>query len=94
MRTPSQVVQNPMCWRRPDAAGPFPPAAAPEAGSLHWLTGPTKRRPLRATVRITACSAPLSPTARRAALIRLVSVESDTALPPQTLSIRSSLLTT
>ena len=38
--------------------------------------------------------APLSPTALRAALMRLVSVESDTIRPPHTEAMRSSLLTT
>ena len=47
-------------------------------------TVPTKRMPLRAMVRISRCSSPLSPTALRAALMRLVSVESDTMRPPQT----------
>jgi len=37
---------------------------------------------------------PLSPTALRAALIRLVSVDSETIRPPQTEAMRSSLLTT
>jgi len=43
---------------------------------------------------MTRCSAPLSLTARRAALSRVVKAESDTILPPQTPSISSSLLTT
>ena len=37
---------------------------------------------------------PLSPIALRAALMRLVRVESDTIRPPQTEAMRSSLLTT
>jgi hypothetical protein len=45
-------------------------------------------------VRISFFSAPLSPTAFRAALMRLVSVESETLRPPQTEAMRSSLLTT
>ena len=57
-------------------------------------TSPTKRSPLRAMVRIRCWSLPLSPIALRAALMRLVSVESDTIRPPQTAAIRSSLLTT
>ena len=57
-------------------------------------TAPTKRRPLRGMVRISFWSSPLSPTALRAALMRLVSVDSDTIRPPQTAAIRSSLLTT
>ncbi len=55
---------------------------------------PTKRMPLRGTVRISACCSPLSPTALRAAVMRLVSVESDTIRPPQTEAMRSSLVTT
>ena len=57
-------------------------------------TAPTKRSPLRATVRISFCSAPLSPTAVRAALTRLVRVESETILPSHTAANISSLLTT
>ena len=65
-------------------------AVAFEAGA----NVPTKRRPLRGTVRISLWSSPLSPIALRAALMRLVSVESDTIRPPQTEAMRSSLLTT
>ena len=57
-------------------------------------TVPTKRRPFRKTVRIRRCCTPLSPTARRAALIRLVNVDSETIRPSQTAASRSSLLTT
>ena len=49
-----------------------------------FCTSPTKRIPLRAIVRISFCSSPLSPTALRAALTRLVRVESETIRPPQT----------
>ncbi len=60
-----------------------------------WVrTAPTKRRPLRAMVRISLWSLPLSPIALRAALMRLVSVESETMRPSQTEAMRSSLLTT
>jgi hypothetical protein len=45
-------------------------------------------------VRITFWFRPLSPMAFRAALMRLVSVDSDTIRPLQTEAIRSSLLTT
>ena len=45
-------------------------------------------------VRIRFWYSPLSPIAFRAALMRLVSVESDTMRPPQTEAMRSSLLTT
>ena len=46
-------------------------------------TAQTKRTPLRATVRISRCSSPLSPTALRVALIRLsrVRVRHDPAAP-------------
>ena len=57
-------------------------------------TVPTKRRPFREIVRISFWSLPLSPTAVRAALTRLVNVESETVRPSQTWPIRSSLLTT
>ena len=67
------------------------PARSPSGCDVN---SPTKRKPLRAIVRISFCSSPLSPTARRAALIRLVNVESDTMRPPQTDAMRSSLLTT
>jgi hypothetical protein len=74
-----------------------------DGGSVAWAgwlsstcvcKAPMKRRPLRGMVRISCCFRPLSPTAVRAALIRLVSVDSDTIRPPQTEAIRSSLLTT
>ena len=45
-------------------------------------------------VRISFWSSPLSPTAFRAALMRLVRVESETIRPPQTEAMRSSFLTT
>ena len=50
--------------------------------------------PLRETVRISFCCSPLSPTACRTAVSRLLSVESETVRPSQTPAIRSSLLTT
>jgi hypothetical protein len=71
--------------------------AAASAGASPFdcvRTAPTKRRPLRAMVRISLWSSPLSPIAFRAALMRLVRLESDTIRPPQTEAIRSSLLTT
>ena len=55
---------------------------------------PTKRIPLRGKVRIRRCASPLSPMALRAALIRLVRVDSETIRPPHTASSRSSLVTT
>jgi hypothetical protein len=58
--------------------------AVADAVELSSPKVPTKRIPLRAIVRISFCSSPLSPTALRAALMRLVSVESDTTRPPQT----------
>ena len=72
--------------------GPLACAGSTPFGCVR--TAPTKRRPLRAMVRISFCSSPLSPTAFRAALMRLVRVESDTIRPPQTEAMRSSLLTT
>ena len=69
-------------------------AVTPARRRLPVSTTPTKRMPLRAMVRISFCSSPLSPIALRAALMRLVRVESDTMRPPQTDAIRSSLLTT
>ena len=57
-------------------------------------TGATKRNPFLAKVRIQDCFSPVSPMALRTALIRLVSVDSETIRPPQTDAIRSSLLTT
>jgi hypothetical protein len=70
------------------AAGSVP------APSVRGRTSPTNRRPLRGTVRIIFWPAPLSPIALRAALMRLVSVESDTIRPSQTEAMRSSLLMT
>ena len=48
-----------------------------------FRTSPTNRMPLRAMVRISFCSAPLSPTALRAALMRLVKgqIRHDPAAP-------------
>src|SRR5215510_14169446 len=57
-------------------------------------TSPTKRNPRRVTVRMSCCSAPVSPIARRAALTLLVSVSSDTKRPSHTVRMSSSLLTT
>ena len=67
-------------------------AGAPGSGRIR--TSPTKRTPRRGTVRISRCSSPLSPTARRAALMRLTRVESETTRPPHTEAMRSSLATT
>ncbi len=68
---------------------------AGSAGAGIWSCNvPTKRKPLRAMVRIRLCCSPLSPMALRAALMRLVRVESDTTRPCQTAAMRSSLLTT
>ena len=50
----------------------------PSPGGFASLTSPTKRKPLRATVRMRRCSSPLSPTALRTALMQLVSVDSET----------------
>jgi hypothetical protein len=57
-------------------------------------TVPTKRKPLRSRVLIRRWSWPLSPMAPRAALMRVVSADSETMRPAQTAPIRSSLLTT
>jgi len=75
------------------------PAGAAAAGGLvaasdSSVTSPTNRTPLRAMVRISRCSTPLSSTARRAALIRLVSVDSETTRPFQIASSRLSRVTT
>jgi hypothetical protein len=53
-----------------------------------------KRMPLRAAVRISACCSPLSPIALRTAVMRLLSVDSDTMRPPQTAAKMSSRVTT
>jgi len=74
----------------PGSAAGFSPAVA----GMSSVTSPTKRKPLRGMVRSSAWLLPLSPMAVRAALMRLVSVESETTRPPQTPAIRSSLLTT
>ena len=57
-------------------------------------TAPTKRIPLPCTVRIRRCSSPLSPIALRAALIRVLNVDSETMRPLHTAASKSSLLTT
>jgi hypothetical protein len=46
------------------------------------VTSPTKRMPLRVKVRTSCCAVPSSPSARRTALIRVVSADSDTIRPP------------
>src|SRR5262245_58556719 len=50
--------------------------------------------PLRGNVLIRCCASPLSPSAVRAALMQLVSAESETIRPFQIAEMRSSLLTT
>ena len=72
--------------------GPTASAGSPQFDCMR--TSPTKRKPRRAMVRISFCSSPLSPIAFRAALMRLVRVDSETIRPSQTEAIRSSLLTT
>ena len=57
-------------------------------------TAATKRKPRPCTVLITRCWAPSSPTARRAALIRVVSADSLTKRSPHTLSSSSFFVTT
>ncbi|MCY1304401.1 hypothetical protein D9M70_541510 [compost metagenome] len=57
-------------------------------------TSPTKRKPLRGMVRTSCCSSPLSPMALRTAFMWLVIVDSETILPPQMASSRSSFPTT
>ena len=56
------------------------PASATTGRCFSW-TLPTKRKPFRADVRISRCSLPLSSIAFRAALIRLVRVDSETYPP-------------
>ena len=73
----------------------FAPQTSPGAAAgVLSCTSPTNRRPLRDSVLISRCSFPLSPSATRAALIRVASADSDTIRPPHTASIKSSLLTT
>jgi len=69
-------------------------SGANAAGTSSSRTSPTKRTPLREKVRIRVCVPPLSPSARRAAAIRLSSAASETMRPPHTDAKRSSLLTT
>ena len=64
------------------------------AGFRPVSTTPIKRMSLRGMVRISRWTSPLSPTARRTALTRLVKVDSETIRPPHTAANRSSLLTT
>ncbi len=63
------------------------------ATELSPSTSPTKRNPRLCSVRMKLWSLPLSPSARRAALIRELSVASDTMRPCHTASKSSSLLT-
>src|SRR4030088_1688460 len=53
-----------------------------------------KPMPPRCPRRASPCTLPLSPTALRTALMRLVSVDPETTRPFQIASIRSSLLST
>ena len=96
MRVPSDARQNRTSWRNAglltaDTAGT---ALAGAFGLCTTLTSPTNRMPLRDAVRIRRCSLPLSPSALRSELMRLVSVDSDTIRPPQIDATRSSLVTT
>ena len=70
------------------------PTAAAAVCCCSSRTTPTKRNPLRGSVLISRCCPPLSPIALRAALIRVVSADSETLRPAQTEASRSSLLTT
>jgi len=69
-------------------------SGAGATGAPSSRASPTKRTPLRAEVRIRPRAVPLSPTARRAAAIRLSSVALETIRPPHTDTRRSSFLTT
>ena len=69
-------------------------AVFPECAFSISVTSAMKRKPRLRMVFMTSCAAPLSPTACRAALMRLLSVASDTMRPFQTDAIRSSLETT
>ena len=64
--------------------------------AVDWLLAYVRHKPqsLRGTVRIKLCCSPLSPMARRAALIRLLRVDLETIRPPQTAASISSLLIT
>ena len=53
------------------------------AGVPSFPTSAMKRTPLRGIVRMIVCAAPLSARALRAALMRVVTAELDTILPPQ-----------
>ncbi|CFP02778.1 Uncharacterised protein [Bordetella pertussis] len=68
--------------------------AIPAGAGASVRTSATKRKPLRGTVRTTACRCPLSPTAVRTALIWLARVDSETMRPFQTAWISSSRSTT
>ena len=57
-------------------------------------TAPANRMPLRGSVLMRRCALPLSPTALRAALMRVVNADSETSRPPHTAARMSSLLTT
>ena len=59
-------------------------ASSRRGSGLVTRTSPMKRNPLRAMVRTSRWSRPVSPTALRTALIREVSVDSETIRPSQT----------
>jgi len=72
--------------RSSSARPPAAAACAATAADPVVSTGATKRKPRPWTVRITCWARPLSPTAWRAALMRLVKVASETIRPCHTLS--------
>src|SRR5262249_27667299 len=74
---PSAARQNVTSWLG-TAAGT---GAGSSDGTWPSRTTPTNRIPLRAAVRRRRCCSPLSPMARRAALMRLASVGHDTPVP-------------
>ena len=78
-----------------DATGVASVAVAAGFPSLFFPYGPNEARiPLRGNVLIRRCASPLSPIAVRAALMQVVSANSETMRPFQMAATRSSLLTT
>ena len=77
-----------------DGAGMVTVGATAAGFPASSLTIPTKRIPLRGNVLIRRCASPLSPIAVRAALMQVVSADSETMRPFQMAAMRSSLLTT
>jgi hypothetical protein len=92
MRHPSSA--SALCWTAGEPSLDDRTAVSAALAVDASRTPPTKRNPRRATVRMSCCSVPVSPIARRAALTLLVGASSETDRPCHTACRSSSLLRT